>query len=66
MVIKPHDLENAQLPSVDEGGLDPEAVSELLAQAAARIRELELDGIRAIGGTVGEMLDQAVKSGEVR
>ena len=38
MVIKPHDLENAQLPSVDEGGLDPEAVSELLAQAAARIR----------------------------
>ena len=43
MAIKPQDLENAQLPSVDEGGLDSEAVSELLAQAAARIRELELE-----------------------
>jgi hypothetical protein len=37
MGIKPQDLENAQLPSVDEGGLDSEAVFELLSQAAAQL-----------------------------
>ncbi len=64
MVLRPEDLERAEFEVVDSGGLDAAAVADLLGRAAERIRALEQDGLRAVGGTVAEMLDQAVKSSE--
>lgn len=57
MAFRPDDLEAADLG-------DPAALTKLLHDAAARIRELEKEGVRAVGGTIAEMLEQAVKSGE--
>ncbi len=64
MDLRPEDLEQADLAAVEEGGLDPAAVMDLLRRAAERIRTLEQDGVRAVGGTVADMLDQAVKSAD--
>ena len=57
MGAEPDDLEAVDVT-------DREAVSRALAAAAARIRELERDGVRAVGGTVAEMLDQAASAGD--
>lgn len=57
MAFTPDDLE-----SVDVS--DAGAVKDALTAAAARIRELEHEGIRAVGGAVAEILDHAVTSGD--
>ena len=57
MLLQPDDLE-----SVDVA--DAEAIRIALAAAASRIRELEREGVRAVGGTVAEMLDQAAAAGD--
>lgn len=55
--MKPDELESVDID-------DPKAVKQALADAAARIRELEQEGVRAVGGTVAEMLNQAAKLGD--
>ena len=57
MSIRPEELENADVTDV-------ETTVDLLARAAQRIRDLEQHGVRAVGGTVAEMLDQAIRSGD--
>ena len=57
MSIRPVELENADVTDV-------ETTVDLLARAAQRIRDLEQHGVRAVGGTVAEMLDQAIRSGD--
>ncbi len=64
MELRPEDLEKVEFKAVDDGGVDSGEVKELLQRAAERIRALEQEGVRAVGGTVAEMLDQAVKSSE--
>lgn len=64
MELRPEDLEKVNFKMVDDGGIDPAEVEKLLQRAAERIRTLEQEGVRAVGGTVAEMLDQAVKSSE--
>ena len=49
MAIQPEELDAADVN-------DSAAMKDVLARAAERIRELEQDGVRAVGGTVAEML----------
>ena len=55
-------MQSGDLDSIDLD--DPAAVKQALADAATRIRDLERDGVHAIGGVVAEMLDHAAKSGD--
>lgn len=57
MAFTPDDLESVDVSDAD-------AVKDALTAAAARIRELEHEGIRAVGGAVAEILDHAVTSGD--
>lgn len=55
-------MQSGDLDSIDID--DPAAVKQALADAATRIRDLERDGVHAIGGVIAEMLDNAAKSGD--
>ena len=55
-------MQSDELVSIDID--DPAAVKQALADAAARIRDLERDGVHAIGGVVAGMLDHAARSGD--
>lgn len=61
--LTPEQLERAEFATSDTG-FEPDAVRELLRRAADRIRTLERDGVKSVSGSVGAVLEQAVKSGE--
>jgi len=61
--VTPEDLERAEFETAD-GGFEPDAVRELLRNAATRMRALEREGVKSVSESVSAVLDQAVKSGE--